>query len=946
MKSIKNLFFIMLIALAAAIIFAGCENPAGGGKGKDNSNSNDNSNGDDSGNVVETCTVTFDVAGGSPATQTLTVAKNASVGAKMPGDPAKAGCVFDGWYTAAVGGALFAAATPVTENITVYARWFTNIAIPDENDDTLADALDWLRDNATEGGAYTITVKSDETISGQSLFYDDKRVSITINGDQAGRKIKLCDEVFGIGERDSLFAIERGVKLNVENLTLEGLGSGIVHNRSLVQVNSGGVLKLKTGAVITEHYTDNNGGGVKIEENAEFIMEGGEIRGNTAREGGGVDIWKGTFTMKGGTISNNTVTENNGGGVRVGENATFIMEGGEISGNTANNDSGGGVEVRGTFTMKNGEISGNTAKGGGGVRVGENATFTMQGGTIKNNTATEWQGGGVRIESDAIFTMQGGTISNNTSTNGGGGVKIEENAIFTMERGTISNNTSNDSGGGVEVWRGSFTMKNGEISGNTAKGGGGVRVGDSATFTMQGGTIKNNTATEWSGGGVQAGEGAVFIMKGGTISGNTAANDCGGGVDIWRGTFTMKNGEISGNTAQDSGGGVFASEDTNFTMEGGTISGNTVAEWSGGGVFVNENAAFNLEGGTISGNTAQDSGGGVFVNENGTFTKKGGTIYGDNDATHTPGSAENTALSGYGHTVALADSDNGWRNATAGPGVKLYARYSGGAWTYNDIGGVGDTATNWGNQDGFVAVNFIYGNLWEAETEVEEPFTLDEGIGVDPANATDTRVIFSVKDAGSTGATITGNILTATALGEAIITGTVVNGRGPGIPFTQDWTVKVKGPLVEQGDFATRQIQGGVELALYNGNALNVVTPDGLGITVIGSRAFQFKSTTSVVVSEGVVKIEENAFLENGNLTSITLPASLEFIIRYAFDNPLASLTVLAVGPPDMSVEDWYTGDRLPTSLEHIYVPAASVDTYKNADGWRDYASIITAIIP
>jgi hypothetical protein len=98
-----------------------------------------------------------------------------------------------------------------------------------------------------------------------------------------------------------------------------------------------------------------------------------------------------------------------------------------------------------------------------------------------------------------------------------------------------------------------------------------------------------------------------------------------------------------------------------------------------------------MEGGTIDGNIAVNGGGGVNVSGDSTFTKKGGTIYGDTDTTHTPGSTENTAANGNGHAVSASKK----RNATAGPEIKLYAKNEGGVWTYDDIGGVGDTSANW-----------------------------------------------------------------------------------------------------------------------------------------------------------------------------------------------------------------------------------------------------------
>jgi hypothetical protein len=148
------------------------------------------------------------------------------------------------------------------------------------------------------------------------------------------------------------------------------------------------------------------------------------------------------------------------------------------------------------------------------------------------------------------------------------------------------------------------------------------------------------------------------------------------------------NAIIKDNTAS-SGGGVSVSGST-FTMSGGTIQDNT------GGVYVSSSGSiFTMSGGTIQGNTVSSSGGGVCVSD-GTFTKTGGTIYGDDNTTHTAGSTENTATYD-GHAVFVYASPTKRRNADAGTTLNLYAKNSGGSWTFIDVteGGAGDTTANW-----------------------------------------------------------------------------------------------------------------------------------------------------------------------------------------------------------------------------------------------------------
>lgn len=49
-------------------------------------------------------------------------------------------------------------------------------------------------------------------------------------------------------------------------------------------------------------------------------------------------------------------------------------------------------------------------------------------------------------------------------------------------------------------------------------------------------------------------------------------------------------------------------------------------------------------------------------------------------------------------------------------------------------------------------------------------------------------------------------------------------------------------------------------------------------------------------------------------------------------------VTVRATTPPSI------TSDTFDGTPSHIYVPASAVDTYKAADGWSAYSSIIEAI--
>ena len=118
----------------------------------------------------------------------------------------------------------------------------------------------------------------------------------------------------------------------------------------------GAKFTLKLGTTISNNTADKDGGGVTV-FGGEFTMEGGVIQGNTVTgtstvqnsgHAGGVDIVVSVMNMKGGEIKNNTA-KNGGGGVSIAlsgaSNSVLNMSGGTISGNMLTNSAGTGKGV-------------------------------------------------------------------------------------------------------------------------------------------------------------------------------------------------------------------------------------------------------------------------------------------------------------------------------------------------------------------------------------------------------------------------------------------------------------------------------------------------------------------------------------------------------------------------------------------------------------------------
>ena len=134
-----------------------------------------------------------------------------------------------------------------------------------------------------------------------------------------------------------------------------------------------------SGGTISGNYGSGGGGGVGVQ--GTFIMSGGTISGNSGPwGGGGVAVFDGVgagFTMTGGVISGNSAKDSGsqGGGVWVNYEASFTLEGGTIYGasegtnaNTADSDAA--LLVR---TNQSGRTNAGTAKWGTG------GTYTMGG---------------------------------------------------------------------------------------------------------------------------------------------------------------------------------------------------------------------------------------------------------------------------------------------------------------------------------------------------------------------------------------------------------------------------------------------------------------------------------------------------------------------------------------------------------------------------------------
>ncbi len=179
------------------------------------------------------------------------------------------------------------------------------------------------------------------------------------------------------------------------------------------------------------------------------------------------------------------------------------------------------------------------------------------------------------------------------------------------------------------------------------------------------------------------------------------------------------------------------------------------------------------------------------------------------------------------------------------------------------------------NSDDFVAVSDITDA--PAVAEVDKPLQLTATVS--PSGATNKTIVWVIKDAGKTGASITGtNVLTATSTGSATVTATIANGATETMPFTKDFTISVR---------ATGEIP--------------VVT----GVTVTPSTANVAKDRThTFAATVAGTKLEETDYAVNWTVTGGTKTETVidtDGTLTIAEDETAVNLTVKATSILDKS---------------------------------------------
>lgn len=106
----------------------------------------------------------------------------------------------------------------------------------------------------------------------------------------------------------------------------------------------------------------------------------------------------------------------------------------------------------------------------------------------------------------------------------------------------------------------------------------------------------------------------------------------------------------------------------------------------------------------------------------------------------------------------------------------------------------------------------------------------------------------------------------------------------------------------------------------------------------IGNLAFGYTKMRNIVIPEGVTALGDSAIFNCSELQNIYIPTTLINYGRYAIDKNISLKKVYNMNPEvvDLSGNDMFTDLWLPSDAT-LYVPASSVEAYKQAAVWRNF---------
>ena len=272
-------------------------------------------------------------------------------------------------------------------------------------------------------------------------------------------------------------------------------------------------------------------------------------------------------------------------------------------------------------------------------------TVILEAGTY-GEVAEIWSGGDVLVAGRSGLTadvvLEANKGSRHFDVSGGG--------ALTLRDLTLTGGDAPLDGGALQITNASVVLDHVALEGNASATDGGAVAVSSGTLTLIGGcTFDGNTAGD-NGGAIVSESSVLEDVEGTTYTGN-AAGDNGGALQITGGTATVQHATFDGNAAFEGGAASLTGAGT-FVLEANAIWRNT-ASADGGGIALRDVQSPQgwMRTSRYQDNVADGGGGAIAV--------LGGGVLGSAMRIHNNTFTGNTATTGEGAGLWIADTDSG-----------------------------------------------------------------------------------------------------------------------------------------------------------------------------------------------------------------------------------------------------------------------------------------------